>query len=263
MSKTKISKIRIKTGEDIKKLRVAGKRLADIVKILAENVKAGVSTGELNRIFNKLVTDGGDVPALLGYKPFGAKRPYPASVCISVNDEIVHGIPKDNIIIQDGDLVKIDGCLTHEGMIADHAITVPCGNITEQEENLIRDTKDARAAGVKAAQAGNYVIDIARAIEGSIKSKNKNYGIVKVLSGHGVGYAVHEEPFVPNYDDGVRGPKLIPGMVIAIEPMINLGSDEALICSDGYTFITEDGKKSAHFEHTVLITENGPEILTA
>ena len=258
----KTSKIRIKTPEDIKKLRIAGKRLARIIRTVGESVKAGISTGDLDRLFNKMVIEGGDVPVLLGYRPFGAEYPYPASVCISVNDEIVHGIPEDDIIICDGDLVKIDGCLAHEGMIADHAITVACGDITEQEKTLMSDTKEARAAGIKAAQPGNYVIDIARAIEGNINSKNKNYGIVKILSGHGVGYEVHEEPFVPNYDDGVKGPKLVPGMVLAIEPMINLGTDEALICSDGYTFVTEDGKKSCHFEHTVLITENGPEILT-
>lgn len=254
------NKIRIKTSEDIVKLRIAGKRLSVIIKKVGEHVAPGVSTGELDRLFNQLVTDGGDVPVLLGYQPFGAEFPYPASVCISLNDEIVHGIPDDKRIIQEGDLVKIDGCLSHSGMIADHAITVACGHITEQEERLMEITKAARSAGIKAAKAGNRVSDISRAVEASIP---KSYGIVKILSGHGVGYAVHEEPFVPNYDDGVKGALLVPGMVLAIEPMVNMGTDDCELLDDGYTFVTEDGKKSAHFEHTVLITDGNAEILTA
>lgn len=252
--------IRLKSEEDIKNLRVAGKRLGEIMRKVATEVKEGISTGELDRIFHKLTIEGGDVPVLLGYKPYGADYPYPASVCISINDEIVHGIPDDNIIIKNGDLVKLDGCLAHNKMIADHAITVPCGDITDVEKELIEDTKKARAAGIKAAIAGNYISDISKAIE---KEVNGKYGIVKILSGHGVGYAVHEEPYVPNYDDGTKGIKMLPGLVIAIEPMLNLGTDDAELCADGYTFITADEKKSAHFEHTVLITENGPEILTA
>ncbi len=254
-----IRKATIKTQQDIANLRIAGKRLARIIKHVGENVKDGISTGELDRIFYNEVTEGGDVPVLLGYHPYGADYPYPASVCISINDEVVHGIPDDNRIIKNGDLIKIDGCLSHNNMIADHAITVACGEIKEEEKNLIEITKKARQEGIKAAIAGNHVIDISKAIQNSIP---KGYGIVKVLAGHGVGYAVHEEPFVPNYDDGVRGPKLEAGMVIAIEPMINLGTDDVDLCDDGYTFVTADGKKSAHFEHTVLITESAPEILT-
>lgn len=256
----KTNKVKLKGEDDIKNLRIGGKRLGDIMRNLSTQVKAGVSTGELDRSFNKMVVEGGDVPVLLGYKPYGADYPYPASVCISINDEIVHGIPDDEIIIQNGDLVKLDGCLSHNKMIVDHAITVSCGEITQEEKDLIEDTKKARAAGIKAAIVGNYISDISKAIE---KEVGGRYGIVKILSGHGVGYAVHEEPYVPNYYDGSKGVKLMPGLVIAIEPMLNLGSDDAEICADGYTFITADEKKSAHFEHTVLITANGPEILTA
>ncbi len=255
-----MAKIRIKTEEDIRHLRVAGKRLAQIIQTVSESVKDGVSTGELDRLFNKLVEDGGDTATLLGYQPFGAKYPYPASVCISINDEVVHGIPDDERIIRDGDLVKLDGCLTHKGMIADHAVTVSCGEISEEDKTLMQVTREARAAGIRAAIAGAYVRDISRAVEKSIP---KSYGIVKLLSGHGVGYAVHEEPFVPNYDDGVRGPQLVPGMVIAIEPMVNIGTDDVELMDDGYTFVTADAKRSAHFEHTILITDKGPEIITA
>jgi methionyl aminopeptidase len=252
-------KIRLKTSDDIQKLRIGGKRLARIIRIVGEHVKPGVNTKELDTIFNKLVVEGGDVPVLLGYKPYGADYPYPASVCISVNDEVVHGIPDETLVLRDGDIVKIDGCLSHDGMIVDHAISVPCGNITDIEKKLLEDTKLARAAGIRAAQHGNYISDISKAIEKEVSGK---YGIVKILSGHGVGYAVHEEPYVPNYDDGTRGVKLEEGLVIAIEPMLNLGTDDCEICADGYTFVTSDEKKSAHFEHTVLITKNGPEILT-
>lgn len=257
---SKNNKVKLKGEEDIKNLRIAGSRLGDIMRKLALEVKPGITTGHLDDLFHAWVIGGGDVPVLLGYQPYGADYPYPASICISINDEIVHGIPSEEVIIKEGDLVKLDACLAHNKLIADHAITVPCGVITKEEEDLIEDTKKARAAGIKAAVIGNYISDISKAIEKSVAGK---YGIVKILSGHGVGYKVHEEPYVPNYDDGTKGMKLVPGLVIAIEPMLNLGTDEALICADGYTFVTDDEKKSAHFEHTVLITVNGPEILTA
>jgi methionyl aminopeptidase len=251
--------IRLKNEEDIKNLRIGGKRLAFVINEVSKLVAPGVTTEALNSKFNQLVLEGGDVPVLLGYQPFGADYPYPASVCISLNDEVVHGIPSQERIIQNGDLVKIDGCLSHNGMIVDHAITVPCGEINDELKKLIEVTKEARKIGINNAKNGNYIRDIGSSIE---KFVNNRYGIVKILSGHGVGFAVHEEPYVPNYDDGIRGPKLVPGMVIAIEPMLNIGTDDCDILEDGYTFVTMDGSYSAHFEHTVLITENGPEILT-
>ena len=206
-----------------------------------------------------MITDMGDQPAFLNYKPFGASYPYPGSICISVNDEVVHGIGGD-YVLKEGDIVGLDGGVKHKGMISDSARTVPVGNISKEDEELLSVTKRALEAGINAAQPGKYVNDISKAIEKAIPKK---YGVVKILSGHGVGYKVHEEPFVPNFDDGVKGPKLVPGLVLAIEPMVNLGTDEVYLADDGYTFITKDHKKSAHFEHTILITENGPEILTA
>jgi methionyl aminopeptidase len=249
----------IKTEEDIKKLRVSAHRLAEVVRAVAKEVRPGVTTGYLDDLAYKLITEKGDEPAFLNYQPFGAEYPYPASICISVNDEVVHGIPSDDRVLEEGDIVSLDGGVKHEGMISDHAVTVICGEGSEEDKQLLEVTKKAMLAGIKMAKAGNYVQDISRAIEAAIPKK---YGIVKELSGHGVGYAVHEEPYVPNFDMGEKGIKLKAGMVLAIEPMVNLGTDEVDLLEDGYTFVTSDGKRSAHFEHTVLVTENGGEILS-
>lgn len=250
--------IKLKSEKDIIILRESCKRLAKALQATAQEVKPGITTGYLNDFFHKMVVDMGDKPAFLNYKPFGASYAYPGSICISVNDQVVHGIGEDRAL-KDGDIVGLDGGITHKGMISDSAITVAVGKISKEDEDLMRVTKDALMAGIKAAKCGNYVNDISRAIEKSIPKK---YGIVKILSGHGVGYKVHEEPYVPNFDDGVKGPKLVPGLVLALEPMVNLGTDEVFLEEDGYTFTTKDHKKSAHFEHTILITEGDAEILT-
>jgi len=250
--------IKLKNESDIKHLRESGKRLAVALQKTAQEVKPGVTTGYLNDFFHKLVVEAGDEPAFLNYQPFGADYPYPGSICISVNDEVVHGIGGD-YVLKEGDIVGLDGGVKHKGMISDSAITVPVGEISIEDAELIEVTKKALMAGIHAAVSGNFVNDISKAIEKAIPKK---YGVVKILSGHGVGYKVHEEPYVPNFDDGVKGPRLVPGLVLAIEPMVNLGSDEVVLTDDGYTFVTEDGKKSAHFEHTILITDTKPEILT-
>ncbi|MCF7843996.1 type I methionyl aminopeptidase [Candidatus Gracilibacteria bacterium] len=251
--------IKLKNEKDIIVLRESCKRLAVVLQTLAKEVKPGVTTGYLNDLAYKLITEKGDKPAFLNYQPFGASYAYPGSVCISVNDEVVHGIGGDRVL-KEGDIVGIDGGVTHKGMISDSAVTVAVGKISKEDEELMRVTKEALMAGIKAAKGGNYVNDISKAIEKSIPKK---YGIVKILSGHGVGYKVHEEPYVPNFDDGVKGPKLVPGLVLALEPMVNHGTDEVYLADDGYTFITKDHKKSAHFEHTILITEGEAEILTS
>jgi methionyl aminopeptidase len=250
--------IKLKNESDIKHLRESGKRLARALQATAKEVRPGVTTGYLNDFFHTLVVAAGDEPAFLNYQPFGAEYPYPGSICISVNDEVVHGIGGD-YVLKEGDIIGLDGGIKHKGMISDSAITVPVGEVSHEDKELMQVTKDALMAGIHAAKCGAYVNDISKAIE---KAVPKKYGIVKILSGHGVGYKVHEEPYVPNFDDGVKGPKLVPGLVLAIEPMVNLGSGEVLLTEDGYTFVTEDGKKSAHFEHTILITEDKPEILT-
>jgi len=250
--------IKLKNENDIKILRESGRRLSRVLDAVSKEVKPGITTAHLNNFVYTMIKEMGDEPAFLNYKPFGAAYPYPGSICISVNDEVVHGIGDDRIL-KEGDIVGLDGGVKHKGMISDSARTVAVGKISQEDEELMRVTKEALMAGIKAAKCGNYVNDISRAIE---KAVPKKYGIVKILSGHGVGYKVHEEPYVPNFDDGVKGPKLVPGLVLAIEPMVNLGTDEVYLAKDGYTFITKDHKKSAHFEHTILITEGEAEILT-
>lgn len=250
--------IKIKNEHDIAILRESGKRLAAVLEAVAKEVKPGVTTGYLDQFVYKMITDMGDKPAFLNYKPFGADYPYPGSICISVNDEVVHGIGGDRVLVE-GDIVGLDGGVTHKGMISDSALTVAVGKISDEDQELMNVTRNALMAGIKAAKCGNYVNDISKAIEKAIPKK---YGIVKILSGHGVGYKVHEEPYVPNFDDGVKGPKLVPGLVLALEPMVNHGTDEVFLEDDGYTFTTKDHKKSAHFEHTILITEGEAEILT-
>ncbi len=252
--------IKLKNENDIKLLRESGKRLSAVLTAVSKEVKPGVSTKYLNDFVYKMITDMGDKPAFLNYKPFGASYPYPGSICISVNEEVVHGIGSEDHILEEGDIVGLDGGVNHKGMISDSARTVPVGKISEEDEELLKVTKAALMAGIKAAVVGNYVNDISKAIEAAIPKK---YGVVKILSGHGVGYKVHEEPYVPNFDDGIKGPKLVPGLVLALEPMVNMGTDDVYLADDGYTFITSDHKRSAHFEHTILITEKGPEILTA
>lgn len=253
--------ITIKTKEDIEKLRKGGKRLAFVVSEVSKIVKPGVSTDELNDLAHKLITDKGDRPAFLNYTPHGAKRPYPASMCISINHEIVHGIPnEDPAILKEGDIVSLDTGLTHNGLITDHAITVPVGEVSKDVKRLLQVTREALMTGIKQARAGNRVGDISAAIESC--AKKNNLTVIEGLAGHGVGYDVHEEPFVPNSGRAGTGEILKPGMVLAIEPMFSLGGSRIKLERDGYTYSTEDGSLSAQFEHTILITEGEPEILT-
>lgn len=250
----------IKTKKEIESMREGGKRHAYILEALACAVSPGVSTGELNTLAEKLIRDGGDEAAFLGYKPYGAKKAYPASVCVSVNDEIVHGIPNEDRLLAEGDIVSLDLGLIHDGLITDSAITVPVGKIDGRSKSLIADTKKALSIGIGAIKPGGRVGDIGSAIEKYALARG--YGIVRELAGHGVGRYVHEDPYVPNYGDAGTGDILRPGMVIAIEPMLTLGGEKIKLDSDGYTYRTSDGSRSAHFEHTVLITDRGAEILT-
>lgn len=267
-----MANIKLKTDlVTIKNLRESGKRLAFVVKKVGESIKPGVSLIELDKLAYDLIVNSEkgkidkDKPALLNYRPYGADFPYPNTLCISVNDAVVHGIP-NNYKLKEGDIVSVDTCLNHKGMITDHTITFPVGKIKKEDEDLLKITKGAMMAGIKMSIAGNYIQDISKAIEEYIKKEgkkiNKDLGIIKMLAGHGVGYKVHEEPYVPNFDDGSKGAKLVAGMVIAIEPMVNLGSKEIYQDKDGYTLRTVDHKNSAHFEHTILITKDKPEILT-
>lgn len=253
--------IKLKTKEDIRILREGGKRHARIMKELVDMIQPGLSTHEIDIRAVQLIKEGGDEAAILNYKPYGADRPYPASVCVSVNDEIVHGIPTENPqVLHEGDIVSIDFGLTHKGLVTDMAVTVPVGKIKPETQQLLETTKSALMAGIKAAKGGKRVGDISSAIE--LMGLGKGYGIVEELAGHGVGFHVHEDPMVPNYGEPGKGEILKPGTVIAIEPMFNLGSRHITLDNDGYTYRTADGKPSAHFEHTVLITKGDAEILT-
>ena len=253
--------IKLKTKDDIKILREGGHRHAEIMRLLTRKVAPGVSTKELDDYAAKLVAQGGDTAAFLNYRPRGAKRPYPASLCVSINDEIVHGIPNEHSrVLKEGDIVSLDLGLVHKGLVTDMAVTVPVGRIDEASARLLRVTEAALYKGIDAARGGGKTGDIGTAIERFVSPEG--YGIVEELCGHGVGYSVHEDPYVPNVGVAGRGDTLSPGLVIAIEPMLNLGGKEIVLDKDGYTYRTEDGSRSAHFEHTILITKSEAEILT-
>lgn len=250
----------IKTPEQIEIIREGGKILAKILDKVAKKVKPGISTFELDKYAFDLIKEGGDIPAFLNYRPEGAPKAFPATICISVNNEIVHGIPSKSKILKEGDIVSLDLGLKHKDLFTDHAVTVPVGKISKRDQELLEKTKKALEVGIWAAHGGGTIGDIGHAIESFI---NRKYGIVRELAGHGVGVKIHEDPYVPNYGKAGKGQKLIPGMVIAIEPMLNMGSDHIVNGNDNWTIKTADGSKSAHFEHTILITEGEAEIITS
>ncbi|MFT7507712.1 MAG: methionyl aminopeptidase [Acidimicrobiales bacterium] len=252
--------ITIKTTEDIVLLREGGKILADILDVLEQEVVVGATSLGVDDKAMELMEKYDVEPMILGYQAGFAPRPYPAATCVSVNDVVVHGIPNEEpVTFQDGDVVSIDVVIAYEGMVVDSARTVIAGEASDEVRQLLHVTQRALDAGIKAAQPGNYIGDIGEAIE---KVVPEQYGLIESFCGHGVGYDLHEEPQIPNFKTADKGPKILPGMVLAIEPMITLGSKEVMVLRDGYTAVTEDGSISAHMEHTVLITENGPEKLT-
>lgn len=252
--------ITIKTKEEIEILREGGRRLAAILRELSKRVVPGVSSMEIDRMAKELALSTGDTPAFLGYRPEGVKKAYPYSICISINDEVVHGMPNEKKIFKDGDIVTLDMGLIHNGLITDSAITVIAGKGDKDAERLIETTKAALRKGIAAAKPGNTVGDIGHAIESFVAPLG--YGQAEGLAGHGVGYKLHEDPYVPNTGKKGDGPKLKPGMVIAIEPMLTEGTDEVIFDRDGYTVRTKDGSRSTQCEHTVAITESGPVVLT-
>lgn len=253
--------ITLKTEEDIKKLRKGGQLLGMILDELEKEVVPGNTSLDIDDKAMELIEEHGLEPMILGYQPTFAPRPYPAATCVSVNDVVVHGIPNEHpITFAEGDLVSIDLVVGYQGMIVDSARTVGCGTVDQEARELMDITRKALEAGIKAAQPGNRVKAIGAAIEAVVPS---GYGIVESLCGHGVGYELHEEPMVPNFVMKGDSPELLPGMVIAIEPMIIKGQKDVIFDqSDGYTVLSADGGLSAHMEHTVLITAKGPEVLT-
>lgn len=253
--------IKLKTKSDIEKLKNGGKILAQILREVASEVRDGVSASFLDKIARKKMEEAGVQPAFLAYTPKGARRPYPAALCVSVNDEIVHGIPNEEPkILHEGDIVSLDSGIVHDGMYTDSAITIGVGRIDRSSQKLILATQEALDAAIGVARPGNSTGDIGKAIE-KVAKKYK-LSCAEDLGGHGVGFSQHEDPFIPNCAMRGKGVELKAGMVLAIEPMLNLGGSKTRFLADGYTAVTADGKKSAHFEHTVAITKDGAEILT-
>ncbi|MFA5135136.1 MAG: type I methionyl aminopeptidase [Patescibacteria group bacterium] len=247
--------MKLKSPEDIRKLREGGKILNRIVRQVADRAKPGVSPYELEELANQLIKESGGVPSFKGFNG------YPAATCISVNEVVVHGIPDPDVTLVKGDIVGIDIGLKYRGLFTDHAITVPVGTVSPQARKLLSVTAQALSEGVGAVKPGCTVGDIGNAIQSYVEGYK--FGVVRSLVGHGVGFEVHEEPRVPNFGDRGTGPKLQPGAVIAIEPMVTLGSYEVTTKDDGWTIVTADGSLSAHFEHTIAVTHDGCIIITA
>lgn len=268
----------IKKPQEIEKIREGGKLMGEILEKLVPLVKPGVSGYEIDAEAERLILEIGGVPAFKGYRSRRSDPPFPATICFSINEEVVHGIPTKDKIIKDGDLVTLDIGMEYPapgvkhlgmkkkdlqgGFFTDTALTIAVGNIAEANKKLMEVTQQALEVGIATAQPGKTVADIGRAIEDYVRAQGK-YGIVEDLTGHGVGHAVHEEPPVPNYyDRHLQDWILQPGVVIAIEPMITLGTHRVDIARDGWTISTADKSMSAHFEHTLVITEHGPEVVT-
>lgn len=248
----------LKSPGEIEVMAEAGRRLGEILGALQKEVRPGVRTNALDRKSFQLIREAGCEPAFLNYQPAWVEKPYPATLCVSVNDVIVHGVPSRRII-EDGDIVKLDLGLKFKGLYVDAAITVGVGDIDAKKKKLIAAARNALEAGIKQAAPGKTLGDIGSAIEKSVRAER--FSIVEGLTGHGVGRELHEEPVVHNFGRPGKGERLKAGMVIAIEPMISAGSGKIKQLEDE-SFATADGSLSAHFEHTVAITENGPRVLT-
>lgn len=251
-----------RTQKEIDALREGGKRLARHVRMLAEMVRPGITGVELEKAAREMVVAGGDTMAFFGYKDHKGEESYPSGLCLSINDVIVHAPASlQDSPIEEGDIVKLDFGIKHEGFFTDHAVTVIAGKAqSTEDERLLAGTRESLAAGIAAAKIGNTTGDIGYAVERI--AKKYGFGFPRNLSGHGVGTAVHEQPYVPNFGMPGSGEKLVEGLVIAIEPMMALGSGDLYVDDDGHGYRTKDGSRTAHFEHTVLITKKGPEILT-
>lgn len=248
----------IKTQEQIKKIKVSGKILASVAKELKKNIFEGVVLKDLDLLARKLIQEAGAEPAFLGYQPHGAAHPFPASVCASLNEVVVHGIP-NKYRLRSGDILKLDFGVSYQGFISDSAFTVGIGEISPEAQKLIDVTRHSLTLGIKECRAGKTLGDIGWAINNYVQKNG--FKVIKGLCGHGVGIELHEEPSVFNEGQKNTGLQLKPGMVLALEPMVSAG-DPYIIQTDQESYATRDGSLSAHFEHTVLITERNPEILT-
>jgi methionyl aminopeptidase len=243
----------LRLPDEIDKMRVSNRIVAEILSVLKERVKPGVTTAELDRLSEDLARKKGAQPAFKGYKG------YPFSLCVSVNSEVVHGMPSSRVLV-DGDIVSLDFGVHYKGYYGDAAVTVPVGPVSEEAAQLIKTTEDGLYKGIKEAIAGNRLGDISAAIQHCVEADG--YSVVRDFVGHGIGKNLHEEPQIPNFGVRGRGIELKAGMVLAIEPMVNEGTYKVRLLNNGWTVVTQDGKLSAHFEHSVAITRNGPDILS-
>lgn len=244
----------IKTDNEIEYMRRAGKLVGETLNMLGENIKPGMSTEEIDKMADKYIRSHGGVPSFKGYYDF------PASVCTSINNEVVHGIPAKDRILNEGDIISVDCGAILDGWQGDAARTFPVGKISEEAERLIKVTEESFFQGVKQAKVGNKLTDISSAVQRH--AEELGFSVVRDYVGHGIGRSMHEDPEVPNFGRPGRGPKLVHGMVLAIEPMINEGAFHVRVEPNGWTVVTDDGKLSAHYENTVAILESGSEILT-
>lgn len=246
-----------KSRREIDKMRVAGRIVAEVLALVESELKPGVSTAHLDRIAERHIRSAGAVPSFKGYGH--RSNPFPGSLCISIDDEVVHGIPGERVI-RDGQVVSIDAGAIHDGWHGDGARTFIVGEPRPEVAALVETTRRAMMAGIAAAVPGAHMADISAAIEDV--ATPHGYGIVRQFVGHGIGTEMHEEPQVPNYRTGTRGMKLAPGICLAIEPMLTLGRHEVEVQPDGWTVVTKDGSLAAHFEHSIAVTDDGPQILT-
>ncbi len=249
------------TKKEIEGIRIAGRYLAEVLGELSKMVQPGISTAALDIAAENAIHARGAVPVFLGYRPDGAAHPFPAVLCVSVNEEIVHGIPREERLLEEGDIVSIDLGLSFEGYFVDSAVTVPVGEISAEDEELLLATKEALDASIAAAVVGGHLGDIGAAVE--VVAKRRKFSIVEDLGGHAVGKAVHEQPFIANFGKKGAGEKIVEGMVLALEPMFSEGSPRIVLDEeDEWTYRTADGSRAAHFEHTIIVTKDGPEIVT-
>ena len=244
----------IKSSRELQKMKDACRISANALVVAGKAVEPGVSTLEIDTIVRKYIEKEGATPSFLGYGGF------PASACISVNNVVIHGIPSKKQILKEGDIVSVDVGAFYDGFHGDSAYTFKCGKVSPEAEALLKATEESLYEGIKQAKAGNRVGDIGSAVQKYVESRS--YSVVRDFVGHGVGAKLHEEPSVPNYGTPGRGVRLIPGMTIAIEPMVNVGDYKVKVLSDEWTTVTADGSLAAHFEHTVAITSDGPQIMT-
>jgi methionyl aminopeptidase len=247
-----------KSRKDLDRMREVGELIAEVRETLREMIEPGISTLELNAVAEKMMRDRGAIPTFIGYKPHGM-TPFPFAICASANEQIVHGF-SNKTRLKEGDIISLDMAATYNGFVGDTAFTAPVGKITEELEQLLRVTEECLHLGIEQCRPGNKVGDIGHAIQ--THAEKFSYGIVRDYTGHGIGRHMHEAPQIPNYGRAGTRERIRAGYCFAIEPMINIGTHETKTLEDKWTVVTKDGKASAHFEHTIAVLEDGPEILT-